>query len=527
MRENASQRLQDTKRSMFQRIAWALTHRLFFDILFILLQIAVLAVMVLAFSNYFVYFYAACIVLTFAAVIWIIASRNHPDYKIAWIVPIMTFPVFGGLLYLLFGGNRLSQRSRKRMRKLEELQRQAMGDGSQITDVLPSGDASAKVQSRYITRASLYPPHAHTQTTYYPLGEELFAGMLEELERAEHYIFLQYFTIQEGEMWDAILEILERKVAEGLDVRVLYDDIGCLLTLPKHYPRTLREKGIACKVFNPFRPVASLRLNNRDHRKICVIDGHTAFTGGVNLSDEYINRVVRFGHWKDSGIRVKGEAAWNFTVMFLSSWGANEEKEADFSRYRPSTYLETAVPTDGLVQPFMDSPLDDEAVSATVYLNLIARANRYIYITTPYLIIDHAMTEALCAAAKAGVDVRLITPHIPDKRRVFELTRAHYGPLVEAGVKVYEYLPGFIHSKTCVVDDQFGIVGTINLDYRSLFLHFECGVWLYQTQSVAAIREDFLATQAISQQVQLEEIQQLSWGKRLYRSLLRVFAPLL
>ena len=328
-------------------------------------------------------------------------------------------------------------------------------------------------------------------------------------------------------MWDAILEILERKAAAGLDVRVLYDDIGCLFTLPKHYARTLREKGIACKVFNPFRPVVSLRLNNRDHRKICVIDGHTAFTGGVNLSDEYINRVVRFGHWKDSGIRVKGEAAWNLTVMFLSSWGVTEEGEEEFSRYRPSTYLEEELPTDGLVQPFMDSPLDDEAVSATIYLNLITRANRYIYITTPYLIIDHAMMDALCTAAKSGVDVRLITPHIPDKRRIFELTRAHYGPLVQAGVKVYEYLPGFIHSKACVVDDQFGMVGTINLDYRSLYLHFECGVWLYQSRSVETIRDDFLATQAMSQQVQLAEIQQLSWWKRLYRNLLRVFAPLL
>ena len=267
-----------------------------------------------------------------------------------------------------------------------------MGDGSQVTDILPSGDVSAKVQSRYITKASLYPPHAHTQTTYYPLGEDLFAGMLEELEQAEHYIFLQYFIIQEGEMWDAILEILERKAAAGLDVRVLYDDIGCLFTLPKHYARTLREKGIACKVFNPFRPVVSLRLNNRDHRKICVIDGHTAFTGGVNLSDEYINRVVRFGHWKDSGIRVKGAGGVeSHRDVCCPPGGLTEEGEEEFSRYRPSTYLEEELPTDGLVQPFMDSPLDDEAVSATIYLNLITRANRYIYITTPYLIIDHAM----------------------------------------------------------------------------------------------------------------------------------------
>ena len=521
MREG-NERLQNTKRSLFRRIAWALTHRLFFDILFILLQIGVLALMVLYFARYFVYFYAACILLTVAAVIWIVASRSHPDYKIAWIIPILALPVFGGLLFLLFGGGRVPRRFRLRMQRMDDLQRQELREPVPR----PELEEGARVQSRYISRVSLFPPGGHTATTYYPLGEDLFAGMLEELERAERYIFLQYFTIQEGEMWDAILAILERKAAAGLDVRVIYDDLGCLITLPKRYARTLRDKGIACKVFNPFRPVATLRLNNRDHRKICVIDGHTAFTGGVNLSDEYINRVERFGHWKDSGIRVKGAAAWNLAVMFLSTWCISEE-DADFTPYRPDPEVIRAVPDDGLVQPFSDTPLDSEAVSATVYENLIARANRYVYITTPYLIIDHAMTEALRTAARSGVDVRLIVPHIPDKRRVFELTRAHYVPLVEAGVKVYEYLPGFIHSKTIVADDKYGVVGTINLDYRSLYLHFECGVWLYGTRSVADIREDFLATQAVSQQVRREEVARLSWGKRLYRSLLRIFAPML
>ena len=525
MSNHSNQRLQETKRSMFRRIAWALTHRLFFDILFILIQIGVLTAMVLAFSRYFVYFYAACIILTVAAVIWIVASRSHPDYKIAWIVPIMAFPVFGGLLFLLFGGGRLNRHIRTRLQQMDDLQREALGNMSLTT--MPVTDESALAQSRYIARASLYPPHDHTVTTYYPLGEDLFKGMLEALEQAEHYIFLQYFTIQEGDMWGAILEILERKAAAGLDVRVLYDDLGCLITLPKHYDRTLRARGIACKVFNPFRPVATLRLNNRDHRKLCVIDGHTAFTGGINLSDEYINRVARFGHWKDSGIRVQGAGAWNLAVMFLSTWCISEAGQDDFTPYRPDPAQIAAVPTDGMVQPFMDTPLDNEAVSATIYLNLISRANRYVYITTPYLIIDHAMNDALCTAARSGVDVRLIVPHIPDKRRVFEVTRAHYVPLVEAGVKVYEYLPGFIHSKTIVSDDKFGVVGTINLDYRSLFLHFECGVWLCQTSSIHAIREDFLATQALSQQVQLKEVSQLSWGKRLYRTLLRVFAPLL
>ena len=527
LKARTSARIQSTKRSLFQRIARILTHRLFFDVLFMLVQIAVLAVMILAFSQYFTYFYGICILLTVLAVIAIIAKPSHPDYKIAWIVPILALPIFGGLLYLLFGGIRLNKRTRKRMERLTELQQETMGDGQAVLNALPEGEDSVKVQSRYITRASLFPPHQNTQTWYYPTGEALYARMLTELEQAEHSIFLEYFIIHPGVMWDGILEILERKAAQGVDVRVLYDDIGCLFTLPKHYAKTLQEKGIACKVFNPFRPVISLRLNNRDHRKICVIDGHTAFTGGVNLADEYFYVFERLCHWKDGGICLRGAAVWNLSVMFLSTWNVDELEVEDFEQYRPNVYLPAPVPTDGLVQPFMDSPLDDEEVSATVFINLISRANRYLYLTTPYLIIDHAMNEALCSAAKAGVDVRIITPHIPDKRRVFELTRAHYEPLVKAGVKVYEYLPGFIHSKTLVCDDKLGMVGTINLDYRSLYLHFECGVWLCGAHSVADIKRDFLDTQAQCDQVTLEEVQGQSWGKRFYRSLLRVFAPLL
>ena len=357
LKARTSARIQSTKRSLFQRIARILTHRLFFDVLFMLVQIAVLAVMILAFSQYFTYFYGICILLTILAVIAIIAKPSHPDYKIAWIVPILALPIFGGLLYLLFGGIRLNKRTRKRMERLTELQQETMGDGQAVLNALPEGEDSVKVQSRYITRASLFPPHQNTQTWYYPTGEALYARMLTELEQAEHSIFLEYFIIHPGVMWDGILEILERKAAQGVDVRVLYDDIGCLFTLPKHYAKTLQEKGIACKVFNPFRPVISLRLNNRDHRKICVIDGHTAFTGGVNLADEYINEIERFGHWKDGGICLRGAAVWNLSVMFLSTWNVDELEVEDFEQYRPNVYLPAPVPTDGLVQPFMDLSL--------------------------------------------------------------------------------------------------------------------------------------------------------------------------
>ncbi|WP_317380814.1 phospholipase D-like domain-containing protein, partial [uncultured Intestinimonas sp.] len=287
-----------------------------------------------------------------------------------------------------------------------------------------------------------------------------------------------------------------------------------------------KRTGIRCCVFNPFVPILSLRLNNRDHRKILVIDGKVAFTGGINLADEYINQKVRFGHWKDSAILVRGEAAWSMTVMFLSLWDDIRRTPAeDYDRFRP--HWETPPTGVGFVQPYTDSPLDGEAVGQSVYLNLINRARRYVYITTPYLIVDDSMNTALCIAAKSGVDVRIMTPHIPDKKMVFEVTRAHYGPLLEAGVKIYEYTPGFVHAKNFAVDDKFGTVGTVNVDYRSLFLHFENGVWLCGAPAVRDIRDDFLSTLEQCQPITLAQSRALPWWRRACRAVLRVFAPLM
>lgn len=532
--DHAKARLERPKQNIFKRIAMLLTHRLILSGVMILSQVWLLTTMIQVGSRYFVAFYFVCILLSLLAVLYLISKNGHPDYKIAWIVPIMAFPLFGGMMYLLFGGNWASKRSLRRMKHLEELRNNALHSSAEresivapVLSELDSANREAAVQSRYIFRTSFCPPHRDTEAEYLPTGELYFQRLLEELEKAEKFIFLQYFIIKEGIMWDSILEVLQRKATEGVDVRVMYDDIGCIFTLPLRYDKKLRESGIRCAVFNPFVPVISLHLNNRDHRKICVIDGHTGFTGGLNLSDEYINEWERFGHWKDTGILLHGEAVWNLTAIFLSCWEyTTGVEETDYDRYRPSVHHKGTFTSDGILQPYTSNPGDD-SVGSSVYMHLINRAKKYLYITTPYLVIDDAMNDALCDAARSGVDVRIITPHIPDKRYVFELTRAHYVPLLEAGVKIYEYTPGFIHAKTFAVDDEYGVVGTVNLDYRSLYLHYECGVWMYRCSAVADIRRDFQETQMLSQQIHLEQAARLSGLKRLYRAILRVFAPLM
>lgn len=515
------------KESLFKRIAKLLTHRLFFCVVFILLQIAVIVAMISVFSHWFIPFYFLCISITVCVTLYMVSSQRHPDYKMGWIILILVFPLFGGLLYLITGGSSISLRRRERMRHLEELTRSAMGTDETVVNRLAAANPEAGKQSRYMLRTCYYPPAEHTSVRYLPLGEDNFRCLMEELEKAQHYIFLEYFIIREGYLWNSVLEVLERKAKAGLDVRLLYDDIGCLFTLPKHYDRYLRERGISCQVFNPFHPMVSIHLNNRDHRKLCVIDGHTGFTGGWNLSDEYINRWERFGHWKDNGVMLRGDGVWNLTVMFLSAWDFETEIDEDFEQYRPHRHLEDAPPTDGIIHPYCTSPLQTEAVGPGVYRNLICQAKRYVYITTPYLVLDYSMTEALTTAARSGVDVRIITPHIPDKRYVFELTCAHYGPLLEAGVRIFEYTPGFIHAKTFAVDDEYAVVGTVNLDYRSMYLHFEDGVWMYAASCIGDIREDFLKTQGMSQEIFLEDTLRLSWARRLYRTVLRLAAPLL
>ena len=508
-----------------KKILRFITQRVVITALLIVLQALLLFGFIWKLDNYFVYFYAGSVLLSLLITLGIINSKSNPAYKIAWLIPILLFPVFGGLIYLLFGSDRTGRYLRKKLQGIGTEMDNVIGEAHRRSgaEQLPPDAAN---QSRYISHCAYCPPYQNTTTEYLPLGEVKFERMVEELKKAKHYIFLEYFIIQEGKMWNTILDILRQKAAEGVDVRVIYDDMGCIMILPTGYDRTLEQMGIKCRIFNPFVPILSSRFNTRDHRKICVIDGNVGFTGGINLADEYINAYEKHGHWKDTSILLKGEAVFNLTVMFLSMWDYLDGTtgKTDYSRYYPTVWDENAK---GYVQPFADNPLDDEAVGETVYLNLINKAKRYVYITTPYLILSSEMFTALTSAAKCGVDVRIITPHVPDKWYVHAVSRSHYQPLIEAGVKIYEYTPGFIHAKTFVVDDDYAVVGTINLDYRSLYLHFECAVWMYQTPSVAQVRDDFFKTQQISQEITLEECRSLSFPRRLGRSVLRVFAPLM
>ena len=508
-----------------KKILRFITQRVVITALLIVLQALLLFGFIWKLDNYFVYFYAGSVLLSLLITLGIINSKSNPAYKIAWLIPILLFPVFGGLVYLLFGSDRTGRYLRKKLQGIGTEMDNVIGEAHRRSgaEQLPPDAAN---QSRYISHCAYCPPYQNTTTEYLPLGEVKFERMVEELKKAKHYIFLEYFIIQEGKMWNTILDILRQKAAEGVDVRVIYDDMGCIMILPTGYDRTLEQMGIKCRIFNHFVPILSSRFNTRDHRKICVIDGNVGFTGGINLADEYINAYEKHGHWKDTSILLKGEAVFSLTVMFLSMWDYLDGTIAktDYSRYYPTVWDENAK---GYVQPFADNPLDDEAVGETVYLNLINKAKRYVYITTPYLILSSEMLTALTSAAKCGVDVRIITPHVPDKWYVHAVSRSHYQPLIEAGVKIYEYTPGFIHAKTFVVDDDYAVVGTINLDYRSLYLHFECAIWMYQTPSVAQVRDDFFKTQQISQEITLEECRSLSFPRRLGRSVLRVFAPLM
>lgn len=505
-------------------------HRVVLIGLSILIQLSVLLVMLLRFQNLFAYFYAFSILLSLAVVVFIINSRSNPAYKLAWVVPILIFPFFGGTFYLLFGNLRPTKHEVKKMSEIalrlsEEVKPEQCENA--VLEKLSGEDTIGGSQSRYIARYAHSPLYNNTITQYLPTGEVKFERMLEELRRAEHFIFLEYFIIQQGRMWDSILDILKEKASQGVDVRVIYDDLGCMMTLPYRYDRQLESMGIRCAVFNRFVPILSLRFNNRDHRKICVIDGGIGFTGGINLADEYINAYEKHGHWKDTAVIMQGDAVWNLTTMFLSMWDYLKDEREDYSRFKPDVYRPLPEKSDGYVQPFSDTPLDSECVGETVYLNMLNKAKRYVYITTPYLIIDNEMVTALTIAAKNGVDVRIITPHIADKWYVHTVTRSYYETLVESGVRIYEYTPGFIHAKTYVSDDRYAVVGTINMDYRSLYLHFECGTWMCGSSCVEQVRDDFIATLKICGEVTLEQCRSVKLPVRVCRALLRTFAPLM
>ena len=482
------------------------------------------------FSDNLVFFTAVSYALSLVVIIYIINEKTNPYFKLAWVVPIMLIPIFGTVLYIYvkleLGTHIMKKRTIELVKKTSEF----IPQDKEVLKELSENDAKESNLAVYMKKFAGYPIYKNTYAEYYPLGDDMYEVMKAELLKAEEFIFMEFFIVERGEMWDSVLEILEQKVKEGVDVRFMYDGMCCLMLLPYKYPKTLEEKGIKCKMFSPIKPVLSTVQNNRDHRKILVVDGRTAFTGGVNLADEYINRRVKYGHWKDTGVMLKGDAVKSFTMMFLQNWNINEREEGDyqrFIRYDFPEISENGINKDGFSMPYGDSPFDNEYVGQTVYLDILNRAEKYVHIMTPYLIIDNEMTQALTFAAKRGVEVIIIMPHVPDKVYAYLLARTYYRELISAGVKIYEYTPGFVHAKCFVSDGVRATVGSINLDYRSLFLHFECGCYFYKSPVVDRVEEDIRDTLGKCQEITLEDCKKFNPFKKALGFVLRLFAPLM
>ncbi len=465
----------------------------------------------------------ACI--SIICVLHIVIKDIYPEHKIAWILFIVVFPIIGGMFYVLFGKHRANKQTHNWHKQIEQKLAEEVEQISPI-EVSQFTQAQSVRQYEYLKNIAKAPAFSNTSVKYLPLGEVMLDALIEELKKAEKFIFIESFIIEEGKMWDAIEEVLIDKAQNGVDVRVLYDDLGCLMTLPHGFPKRLRKQNVDCRVFNKFSHLINSNFNNRDHRKICVIDGNVGFNGGINLADEYINHKVIYGHWKDTAIMLKGEATYGLTLMFLSMWNMQSREELNYAMYKPTLKVES----DGIIQPFSDNPLDNDSVGESIYMSILNTAKEYVYITTPYLIITREMTVSLVNAAKAGIDVRLILPGIPDKKLVQFLSRSYYRILTQSGVRIFEYTPGFIHSKMFITDDNKAIVGTINLDYRSLDLHYECGTMMYQCSVIQDIKKDFLATQSKSVEVTYADIlanNKFNVVRFFMLGILRVFSPLM
>lgn len=485
--------------------------------------LAVIAIVMLL-SKYVPYFYIAVFITQIAVVIKIVAADENPNFKVPWLLFVLILPVSGFMLYFMFAQRKLDKKLTKRLKVLREIT-YAQNDEENFAG-LKDYDISAFRSAKLLCSTADTHLFRNTDVSYLPLGEIYRERLTEDLKRAEKFIFMEYFIIEEGEFWNSILDILKQKAADGIEVLVIYDDIGCMLTLPGNYVKTLRSYGIKATVFSRLRGNADSEFNNRSHRKIAVIDGKIGYTGGINLADEYINAIEKHGHWKDGGVRLCGSAVKELTKLFLIDYGINTKKnEQSDVDYFPPTETKNAR---GYVVPFGDGPkpIYPRRVSKTIIQNLIENAKEYVYITTPYLIIDNELCATIENAALRGVNVKIVVPHIPDKKVIFAMTKSHYHRFISAGAEIYEYTSGFIHAKTYIADDKYGIVGTINLDYRSLVHHFENGVWLYNCDCISDIKADIEKTISNSEQITSDKIK-IGIIQRFFNSIVKIFAPLL
>ena len=472
----------------------------------------------------------------------ILNSEENSSVKLSWCCLVGIFPLLGSVVYFIVKydfGYRMVQ---KRVSFIEKESRKSLPEQSQLMNELKEKDMQTYRICCYLNRTSGSLVSKNNEIKYFPLGDIMYEEMLKQMEKAEEYIFLEYFMIAHGEMWNKILRILEKKAKDGVEVRILYDGTCSVYLLPYQYPKEIEKLGIKCRMFSPPIPFVSTHYNNRDHRKIMIIDGKTVFTGGINLCDEYININSPVGHWKDVGIMIQGDAVYSFIMMFLQMWYATDQKKYKTNKVQFPT-VENAIKTDsklnkeqanrvgirgkGYVIPYSDSPLDKENVCENVYMDILNQAKKYVYIMTPYLILDGEMMTAITFAAKRGVDIRIMLPHIPDKWYAFVLARANYKILLEAGVKLYEYIPGFVHAKVFVADDERAVVGTANLDFRSLYWHYECSVYLYQVNEIKEIVKDFEETQKLCQQITEEVVKKIGIFSKVSAYILKIVASLM
>lgn len=492
----------------------------------LLFQIGLMVATITTIEQYAFSVYVGFIVLSMIVIIYIINRKENPAFKMSWILFVTFIPIVGTVFYIFMQIQPGTRYIGKRLFVLGEKTKPYMVQNDKIIEDLRISKPANANLAHYLSKQVGFPVHRNTKVTYFRVGEEKFEELKRQLESAKYYIFMEYFIVEEGIMWDSILEILKRKVEEGVEVRFMYDGMCSIVLLPYKYPKKLEEMGIRCKMFSPIKPVLSTHQNNRDHRKICVIDGRVAFTGGINLADEYINEKERFGHWKDTAVMLQGEAVQNFTMMFLQMWNVTEKKEENFEKYFTPKSKEFRREL-GYVLPYGDSPYDNENIGEQVYFHILNHAKKYVHIMTPYLILDNEMVTNLTYAAKCGIEVIIIMPHIPDKWYAFVLAKTYYEELINAGVQIYEYTPGFVHAKVFVSDDDTATVGTINLDYRSLYLHFECGTFIYNNQVVRDIEKDFQDTLKKCQRVTITDLRMRGLIETVAGRVLRLIAPLM
>ncbi len=477
------------------------------------------------FYEQFPYFFLFSWLGSIIVAIYIVNCPIIPEYKIAWIVPVLAFPFFGIPLYFLLGRKHFGKENSIFYNKSIDETRPLLVQNEEVLLKSKGEDYFVNQIANYVYTSSKSALSYGGEVKYYSNGESMYEAMINELKQAEKFIFMEYFIFKPGKMLDSILNILEQKVKDGIEVRLMLDDFGCTFKMPHSMYKKIIKMGIKLLKYEPLLPFINSKMNNRDHRKLLIVDGQVAFTGGINISDEYINETHPFGYWKDSGIRVTGGSVKDMTITFMQMWNSqvkNSDRIVDFQSYLPSY-----IPTTNIYSLFInDSPHDDINVNENCYLKMIEQARKYVYITTPYLIIDHDMTNSLVMAANSGIDVRIIIPGIPDKKQVYELTKAFAQNLVRKNVKVYRYKKGFIHSKSFVVDDLYSIVGTANLDYRSLYLHFECGLFVRDKQFAYSVKEDYERTLQDCEEL-TPKLLRVNIFTRGWRALLRMFAPLM